>query len=64
LGFSIDHGPRPCSVGTNNANFGAGFTASKGWDPATGFGTPNFPAMLKYANTAVAAATAKANLKL
>jgi tripeptidyl-peptidase I len=33
------------TTGTNNAGFGAGFTATKGWDPATGFGTPNFVAM-------------------
>lgn len=24
-----------------------GFTASKGWDPVTGLGTPNYPEMLK-----------------
>ena len=35
------------TTGTNNANFGNGFTATTGWDPATGFGTPNYPAMLK-----------------
>jgi len=34
------------TTGTNNANAGNGFTATTGWDPATGFGTPNFPAML------------------
>jgi len=32
--------------GTNNAGIGNGFTATAGWDPATGFGTPNFEAML------------------
>jgi tripeptidyl-peptidase I len=32
--------------GTNNAGTGNGFTATKGWDPATGYGTPNYPAML------------------
>jgi len=37
------------TTGTNNANFGAGFTATEGWDPATGFGTPNYPALLKLA---------------
>jgi tripeptidyl-peptidase-1 len=31
--------------GTNNAGFGNGFTATDGWDPATGFGTPNYAAM-------------------
>lgn len=25
-----------------------GFNASKGWDPVTGLGTPNFPRMLEY----------------
>lgn len=37
------------TTGTNNAGFGAGFTATEGWDPATGYGTPNFPAMLALA---------------
>merc|ERR1712046_542852 len=31
--------------GTNNAGFGAGFTAIKGWDAATGMGTPNYEAL-------------------
>jgi len=31
------------SAGKNNANGPEGFTAIKGWDAATGFGTPNFP---------------------
>ncbi|KAI4191778.1 MAG: hypothetical protein LQ348_003430, partial [Seirophora lacunosa] len=26
---------------------GAGWNATKGWDPVTGYGTPNFPALLK-----------------
>ncbi|KAI1455382.1 Pro-kumamolisin, activation domain-containing protein [Annulohypoxylon moriforme] len=31
----------------NNSGCGtAGFIASKGWDPVTGLGTPNFPAMM------------------
>jgi hypothetical protein len=25
-----------------------GFQASKGWDPVTGLGTPNYPKMLEY----------------
>jgi hypothetical protein len=25
-----------------------GFQASKGWDPVTGLGTPNYPRMLEY----------------
>jgi tripeptidyl-peptidase-1 len=25
-----------------------GFLCTKGWDPVTGFGTPNYPAMLTY----------------
>jgi len=30
--------------GSNNANgeSGAGFSATKGWDPVTGLGTPNY----------------------
>jgi len=28
--------------GENNNNVGTGFKASNGWDPATGFGTPNY----------------------
>jgi len=31
------------SAGKNNANGPEGFTAIKGWDAATGLGTPNFP---------------------
>jgi tripeptidyl-peptidase-1 len=33
--------------GTNNAGEGNGFTATTGWDAATGFGTPNYAAMEK-----------------
>ncbi|KAF2763111.1 putative alkaline serine protease AorO [Pseudovirgaria hyperparasitica] len=36
---------------TNGTNPGCntqGFSASKGWDPVSGLGTPNYPAMLKY----------------
>jgi len=33
------------TTGTNNAGTGNGFTATTGWDPATGFGTPNFVAL-------------------
>mmetsp|Transcript_23920 Transcript_23920/g.35114 ORF Transcript_23920/g.35114 Transcript_23920/m.35114 type:complete len:541 (-) Transcript_23920:212-1834(-) len=34
----------------NNPGCGSdGFQASEGWDPITGYGTPNFPAMLKAA---------------
>ncbi|TVY14727.1 Aorsin [Lachnellula arida] len=33
----------------SNPNCGSqGFQASKGWDPVTGLGTPNYPKMLKY----------------
>ncbi|KAF2164325.1 hypothetical protein M409DRAFT_67866 [Zasmidium cellare ATCC 36951] len=35
------------TVGTNPGCNTTGFTASKGWDPVTGLGTPNYPAMLK-----------------
>jgi tripeptidyl-peptidase-1 len=34
------------TTGTNNAGFGNGFTATTGWDAATGFGTPNYDAMV------------------
>ena len=42
------------TVGTNAIGRGTGplpygFNCSKGWDPATGLGTPWFPAMLKAA---------------
>jgi tripeptidyl-peptidase-1 len=32
--------------GENNEGYSDGFIATTGWDPATGFGTPNYPAML------------------
>ncbi|KAK0755997.1 hypothetical protein N5P37_011466, partial [Trichoderma harzianum] len=33
----------------NNPGCGTnGFNASTGWDPVTGFGTPNYPALLNY----------------
>lgn len=35
------------TTGTNNEDYGNGFTATTGWDPATGYGTPNYPAMLE-----------------
>jgi tripeptidyl-peptidase-1 len=38
------------TTGTNNAGYGDGFTAAKGWDPATGWGTPNYAAMEKLLN--------------
>ena len=31
----------------NNANYKIGFTAIKGWDAASGMGTPNFEALSK-----------------
>ena len=31
--------------GTNNGGLGSGFEATSGWDPATGCGTPNYPAL-------------------
>jgi len=34
------------TTGTNNAGTGNGFTATAGWDAATGFGTPNYEAMI------------------
>lgn len=34
------------TVGDNSACDGRGFNASVGWDPVTGLGTPNYPAML------------------
>ena len=37
------------TTGMNNAGIGSGFKATEGWDPATGWGTPNLPAMLALA---------------
>jgi len=37
------------TTGTNNAGVGAGFEAAKGWDPATGFGTPDYEKLLALA---------------
>lgn len=34
------------TVGNNSGCGTPGFYASKGWDPVTGLGTPNYPAML------------------
>jgi len=39
--------------GTNSDQGQYGFTAVKGWDAATGFGTPNYEALLQAAMTAV-----------
>jgi len=36
-------------LGMNQGMGKTGFTALKGWDPATGFGTPNFPKLSKAA---------------
>ena len=36
---------------TKGSNFGCkskGFKTAPGWDPVTGMGTPNYPAMLEY----------------
>ena len=33
------------TAGTNNAGYGSGFEAAEGWDPASGFGTPNYWAL-------------------
>jgi tripeptidyl-peptidase-1 len=35
------------TVGSNPGCNTDGFTVSKGWDPVTGLGTPNYPAMLE-----------------
>jgi len=35
------------TVGNNSGCGTSGFFAAKGWDPITGLGTPNFPAMSK-----------------
>jgi len=35
------------TVGNNSGCGTPGFYAAKGWDPVTGLGTPNYPAMLK-----------------
>lgn len=34
------------TVGNNFACHGKGFEAAVGWDPVTGLGTPNYPALL------------------
>ena len=34
------------TVGNNSGCNTEGFVASPGWDPVTGLGTPNYPAML------------------
>jgi tripeptidyl-peptidase-1 len=34
------------TVGGNHGCGTKGFTSVEGWDPVTGLGTPNFPAML------------------
>jgi len=39
--------------GTNSDSKVYGFTAVKGWDAATGFGTPNYEALAKAAMAAV-----------
>merc|ERR1712146_276578 len=33
--------------GTNDGGYRVGFTAAKGWDPASGMGTPNYTALKK-----------------
>ena len=35
------------TIGTNTGCGTQGFPASPGWDPSTGLGTPDFPALLK-----------------
>jgi len=35
--------------GTNDGGYSGGFTATSGWDAATGFGTPNYSELLKAA---------------
>jgi tripeptidyl-peptidase-1 len=40
------------TVGKNNANQKDGFTATEGWDAATGFGTPNYDELAKAAMAA------------
>jgi subtilase family serine protease len=35
------------AFGRDTGPLGYGYPCTKGWDPATGLGTPNFPAMLK-----------------
>ena len=54
LGFlnpSLYKNPSMLNDITNGSNPGCGtkgFSAVKGWDPATGLGTPNYPKMLEY----------------
>jgi tripeptidyl-peptidase-1 len=35
------------TVGSNPGCGTDGFAVAKGWDPVTGLGTPNYPALLK-----------------
>jgi tripeptidyl-peptidase-1 len=44
--FDVKHGK-------NNANQADGFTATEGWDPASGFGTPNYDELAKAAMASV-----------
>lgn len=37
------------TTGENDGGLAGGFRAATGWDPATGYGTPNFPIMLEIA---------------
>jgi len=46
----VSKGNNKCSCGIDGNQ---GFTATSGWDPTTGFGTPNYPALLKAAMAAV-----------
>eukprot|EP00421_Protoceratium_reticulatum_P041138 CAMPEP_0168449620 /NCGR_PEP_ID=MMETSP0228-20121227/47695_1 /TAXON_ID=133427 /ORGANISM="Protoceratium reticulatum, Strain CCCM 535 (=CCMP 1889)" /LENGTH=585 /DNA_ID=CAMNT_0008464173 /DNA_START=43 /DNA_END=1800 /DNA_ORIENTATION=- len=46
------------TLGCNKASRNYGFTAVKGWDAATGFGTPNFEALSKLAMAAATGRTA------
>jgi len=39
--------------GKNNANQADGFTATEGWDPASGYGTPNYDELAKAAMASV-----------
>ncbi|KAF8311048.1 subtilisin-like protein [Clavulina sp. PMI_390] len=45
--YSLKDGFNDITTGSNPGCGTDGFNATEGWDPVTGFGTPNFPVLLK-----------------
>ncbi|KAJ7235622.1 peptidase S8/S53 domain-containing protein [Mycena haematopus] len=45
--YKNPHAFHDITVGTNEGCGTDGFSATKGWDPVTGLGTPNYPKLLK-----------------